>query len=45
MSTADPFSECKVSGHEAEDPPPSSPDGKNAWSYTSTPHKSSWHNA
>jgi len=32
----------KGPGHEADHPPPSSTKVKNAWSYTSTSHMSSW---
>jgi hypothetical protein len=35
----------KWPGREADHSPPSSAEVKNAWSYTSTPHTSSWHGA
>jgi hypothetical protein len=39
------FPEAKLPGREADHSRPSSAEVKNAWSYTSTPHTSSWSGA
>jgi hypothetical protein len=44
MVTENPFLEVKRPGRDADNSPSSAED-MNAWSYTSTPHILSWHDA